>query len=62
MSRLPVACDRLYIMIFNDGDMDFPAYATVLFQRHAEYYLDPERLAVTSAVLASKLKAADGNS
>lgn len=46
------------LLIYNDEDMDFPVYATVLFQKHAEYYLDPESLAMTSAVLAAKLKKA----
>ncbi len=44
------------LLLFNEGDGDFPAYATVLFQKHAEYYLDPESLAMTSAYLAGKLK------
>lgn len=44
------------LLLFNEGDGDFPAYATVLFQKHAEYYLDPESLAMTSAHLAGKLK------
>jgi len=43
------------LLLFNDGDEDFPAYATVLFQRQAEYYLDPESLAMTSALLVSRL-------
>ncbi|WP_319523996.1 DUF3786 domain-containing protein [uncultured Desulfosarcina sp.] len=44
------------LLLFNDGDEDFPAYGTVLFQKQAEYYLDPESLAMTSAALASRLK------
>ena len=43
------------LLLFNDGDADFPAYTTVLFQRQAEFYLDPESLAMTSAVLARRL-------
>lgn len=39
------------LLLFNDGDDDFGAYGTVLFQKQAEYYLDPESLAVTSAQL-----------
>jgi hypothetical protein len=34
------------LLLFNDGDEEFPAKCTVLFQRHAEYYLDPECLAI----------------
>lgn len=44
------------LLLFNDGDEEFPAKCTVLFQKHSEYYLDPESLAVTSAFLASSLK------
>jgi hypothetical protein len=44
------------LLLFNDGDEEFPAKCTVLFQKHAEYYLDPECLAMTSAFLAKNLK------
>ncbi|MEJ2657853.1 MAG: DUF3786 domain-containing protein [Desulfobacterales bacterium] len=44
------------LLLFNDGDEEFPAKCTVLFQKHAEYYLDPESLAMTSACLARELK------
>jgi len=43
------------LLLFNDGDEYFPAYGTVLFWRQAEYYLDPESLAMTSAYLAKHL-------
>lgn len=43
------------LLLFNDGDDDFPAKCTVLFQKHAEYYLDPESLAITSSWLAKRL-------
>ncbi|MEW6266321.1 MAG: DUF3786 domain-containing protein [Thermodesulfobacteriota bacterium] len=43
------------LLLFNDGDEDFPAKCTVLFQKHTEYYLDPESLAMTSAYLAKSL-------
>ncbi len=43
------------LLLFNDGDEEFPARATVLFQKHSEYYLDPESLIMTSAVLARRL-------
>ena len=46
------------LLLFNDGDEEFPAKSTVLFQKHAEYYLDPESLAMTGASLAKKLKQA----
>ena len=44
------------LLMFNEGDEDFPAYGTVLFQKQAEYYLDPESLAMTSAALTHRLK------
>jgi hypothetical protein len=44
------------LLLFNDGDEEFPARCTVLFQKHAEYYLDPESLAITSAWLPGSLK------
>ena len=44
------------LLLFNDGDEEFSAKCTVLFQKHAEYYLDPESLAVTSACLARNLQ------
>ena len=44
------------LLLFNDGDEEFPAKCTVLFQKQSEYYLDPESLAMTSAWLAKNLK------
>ena len=44
------------LLLFNDGDEEFPAKCTVLFQKHAEYYLDPESLSMTGACLAKNLK------
>ncbi len=43
------------LLLMNDADEDFPADCKVLFQRQGEYYLDPESLAGTSAILAKKL-------
>ena len=40
------------LLLFNDGDEEFPAKCTVLFERHAEHYRDPESLAMTSTWLA----------
>lgn len=52
-----VALPRIsLLLLFNDGDEEFPAKCTLLFQKHAEYYLDPECLAMTSAFLAKNLK------
>ena len=44
------------LLLFNDRDEEFPAKCKVLFQKHAEYYLDPESLAMTSAFLARSLR------
>jgi len=44
------------LLLFNDRDEDFPAASTVLFPQHAEQYLDPEALAITSAHLARRLR------
>lgn len=44
------------LLLFNDGDAEFPAQCTVLFQKQAEFYLDPESLAMTGSLLAKRLK------
>ena len=43
------------LLLFNDKDEEFPAQCLVLFQKQAEYYLDPESLAMTSSFLAKNL-------
>lgn len=43
------------VLLFNDHDEDFPASATVLFERCAQRYLDMECLAMIGMVLASWL-------
>lgn len=43
------------LLLFNDSDDEFPAKCNVLFQKHAELYLDPESLAMMGAVLAKGL-------
>jgi hypothetical protein len=43
------------LMLFNDGDDEFPAKGTVLFQASAEEYLDGECLAMLGAQLAGRL-------
>ena len=45
------------LLLFNDRDEEFPAQCKVLFHRHSEFYLDPESLAMTGAVLAKTLTA-----
>ena len=52
-----VALPRIsLLLLFNDAEEDFPATCTVLFPQHAEWYLDPESLAVTSAYMARRLR------
>lgn len=43
------------LLLFNDRDEEFPAQCSVLFQKQAEYYLDPESLLMLSALLAKRL-------
>lgn len=43
------------LVLFNDKDDEFAAQSSVLFQKHAEYYLDPESLAMIGAGLARQL-------
>jgi len=50
LPRVPV------ILLFNDADEDFPAQATLLFQKDASAYLDMECLAMVGSSLAARLK------
>jgi hypothetical protein len=43
-------------MLFNDQDEEFPADCTILFEEHADAYLDMECLAMLGMVLAVWLK------
>ena len=47
------------LLLFNDRDEEFPAQCRVLFEKHAEVYLDPESLAMSGAALAKYLQRAD---
>lgn len=49
------------LLLFNDSDDEFPAQCSVLFQKQAEHYLDPESLVMTGAALAKRLVNADKN-
>ncbi|HKI48800.1 MAG TPA: DUF3786 domain-containing protein [Desulfobacteria bacterium] len=44
------------LLLYNDVDDEFPAQCKVLFQKHSEFYLDPESLIMTSAYLAKRLQ------
>jgi hypothetical protein len=46
------------VMFFNDADEEFPAKCSVLFERRAEDYLDPECLAMVGRCLFTYLKKA----
>ena len=46
------------VMLFNDADDEFPARSSVLFERRAENYLDPECLAMLGRCLFTYLKKA----
>ncbi len=46
------------LLIFNDADDEFPARASVLFERRSESYLDPESLAMAGRLLFTYLKRA----
>ncbi|GAB6144822.1 hypothetical protein JCM12294_22600 [Desulfocicer niacini] len=44
------------LMVFNDQDEEFPAECSILFETHADAYLDMECLAMLGMVLATWLK------
>lgn len=47
------------LLLFNDCDDEFPAACSVLFQRQAEHYLDPESLIMTGMAFTKRLKQLD---
>ncbi|MFC1885134.1 DUF3786 domain-containing protein [Thermodesulfobacteriota bacterium] len=44
------------LLLFNDRDDEFPASCSVLFQRQAEHYLDPESLIMTGMAFTQRLE------
>lgn len=62
----PYSCDIAFrfqvlpkvklLMVFNDQDEEFPAECSILFEKHADNYLDMECLAMLGMVLATWLK------
>ena len=50
LPRIPI------LMLYNDADDEFPATCSMLFERRAERYLDPECLAMVGALLFASLK------
>lgn len=43
------------LILLNDKDEEFPALCRVLFQKHAQFYLDPESMIIATSVMAKKL-------
>ncbi len=54
LPRIPV------ILLFNDGDSEFPATCSVLFESRVETYLDAECIAMVGGQLFRELKEASG--
>jgi hypothetical protein len=54
--RFPVLPKVNLLMLFNDQDAEFPAECSILFEKHADAYLDMECLAMLGMVLATWLK------
>jgi len=54
--RFPVLPKVNLLMLFNDQDDEFPAECSILFENHADAYLDMECLAMLGMVLAVWLK------
>lgn len=43
------------LLLFNDNDCEFPASCSLLYNRHAEDYLDPESLIMIGIALTNRL-------
>ena len=54
--RFPVLPKVNLLMVFNDADEEFPADCSLLFERHADAYLDMECLAMLGMILAVWLR------
>ena len=54
--RLPALPKVDLLMLFNDQDEEFPADCSILFETHADAYLDMECLAMLGVVLAVWLR------
>jgi hypothetical protein len=46
------------LLLFNDGDKEFPAMCSLLFEKRAQNYLDPECLAVVGGYVEYALREA----
>ena len=54
--RFPALPKVDLLMVFNDRDEEFPAECSILFEKHADAYLDMECLAMLGMILATWLK------
>lgn len=54
--NFPVLPKVNLLLVFNDQDEEFPAECSILFEKHADSYLDMECLAMLGMVLATWLK------
>ncbi len=71
MPDMDIACDLCWrftplpkmplLLVFNDADDDFPASASLLFEKRASTYLDAESQAILGHALANRLLAAVDN-
>jgi hypothetical protein len=52
---IPVLPRVPLLLVFHEGDEEFPAGATVLYDLHSTFYLNVECLGVLGAVLADRL-------
>ena len=58
--RVFIGLPRIPLLLaLNDEDEEFPAQATVLFERRAKHYLDMECLAMVGWLLCDRLRRAD---
>jgi len=44
------------LLLYNDVDEEFPAHCSLLFEKHADKYLDAESLAILGMILSTYLR------
>ena len=44
------------LLLYNDADEEFPAHCSLLFEKHADKYLDAESLAILGMILSTFLR------
>lgn len=55
VKRIDVLPNIACLLLFNDGDDEFPASASLLFEKRAQDYLDPECLAIVGGIIEHRL-------